>query len=328
VYRSLEARSAAVRYKRVLPTGGGPVARASMSGVGTSSAQTNGMRLLPVGDVTLCVETFGEHGDPSLLLIAGTSGPMDGWDAGFCQLLAEGGRYVIRYDSRDTGQSTSYPPGDPPYAFDDFVDDAIGLLDALDVERFHVAGGSLGGAVARALALRQPARVQSLTLLSSTPLAPGDPRDPTLPPPTPEFLAFVGTERPEPNWADRQAYIDNYALWDRQFAGPDYFDEVEAREYAGRVFDRTLDIHAASVNHSSAGRGTTQLRARHAEITQPVLVIHGTADPILPFRHAEVLAQELPNARLLALPGVGHQLLPHDLWPTVATAILDHTGGR
>jgi pimeloyl-ACP methyl ester carboxylesterase len=296
-----------------------------MSAVSTSRAQSSGKRLLPVGEVTLCAETFGEQDDPALLLIAGTSGPMDGWDAGFCRLLAERGRYVIRYDNRDTGQSTSYPPGHPPYGFDDFVDDAIGLLNALEVERFHVAGGSLGGAVARALALRLPGRCRSLILVSSTPLAPGDPRDPALPPPTPEFLAFAGAERPEPDWADRQAYVDNYALWDRQFAGPDYFDEVAAREYAGRVFDRTVDIHAASVNHSAAARGTTQIRARHAEITQPVLVVHGTEDPILPFRHAEVLAQELPDAELLPLPGVGHQLLPPDLWPMVATAMLDHT---
>jgi pimeloyl-ACP methyl ester carboxylesterase len=223
----------------------------------TANGQSNGKRLLPVGDVTLCVETFGEQRDPALLLIAGTSGPMDGWDAGFCQLLATGGRYVIRYDNRDTGQSTSYPPGEPPYEFDDFVDDAIGLLDALGVGKFHVAGGSLGGAVARALALSQPTRVQSLTLLSSTPLAPGDPRDPTLPPPTPEFLTFAGAERPAPDWGDRQAYIDNYALWDRQYAGAAYFDEDEARAYAGRVYDRTVDIHAASINHSSAGRGST-----------------------------------------------------------------------
>ncbi|HEX3932286.1 MAG TPA: alpha/beta hydrolase [Nocardioides sp.] len=272
------------------------------------------------------METFGEQGDPALLLIAGTSGPMDGWDEGFCQLLASGGRYVIRYDNRDTGQSTSYPPGAPPYGFDDFVDDAIGLLDALGVERFHVAGGSLGGAVARGLALRQPERVQSLTLLSSTPLAPGDPRDPTLPPPTAAFLEFAGAERPAPDWGDRQAYIDNYALWDRQFAGPDYFDEDKARDYAGRVFDRTLDIHAASVNHSASSRGTTQIRARHAEITHPVLVIHGTEDPILPFRHAQVLAHELPHSKLLPLAGVGHQLLPHEFWPIVATEMLDHTG--
>jgi len=119
----------------------------------------------------------------------------------------------------------------------------------------------------------------------------------------------------------------NYVLWDRACAGPRYFDEDESRAYAGRVFDRTVDIHAASVNHSAAGRGTTPIRPRHGEIAAPTLVVHGTADPILPFKHAEVLAAEIKGARLIALDGVGHQLLPRELWPTAVAAILEHTAG-
>jgi pimeloyl-ACP methyl ester carboxylesterase len=285
----------------------------------------NGKRLVSLGDVTLCAETFGDPADPSLLLIAGSSGPMDAWDAALCRQLAGGGRHVIRYDNRDTGESTSYPPGHPPYGFDDFVADATGLLDALDVGPVHVVGGSLGGAVARALALQQPERVRTLTLVYSTPLGPGDPRDPALPPPAPAFLEFARQERPEPDWNDRDSYVENYALWDRQCAGARYFDENASRAYARHVFDRTRDVHAASVNHSAADPGHTPIRSRHSEITAPVLVIHGTEDPILPFGHAEVLVEELPDATLLPLPGVGHQLLPSAVWPVVVTAILEHT---
>jgi pimeloyl-ACP methyl ester carboxylesterase len=250
---------------------------------------------------------------------------MDAYDAELCQMLAGGGRYVIRYDNRDTGESTTCPAGQPDYGFDDIVSDAIALLDALDVRTVHLAGGSMGGAVVRAVALQQPQRVLSLTLISSTPRAPADPRDPALPSPTPEFLEFASTERPEPDWDSRDAYIANYKLWDRMCAGPRYFDEAASHEYAGQVFDRTIDIHAASVNHSAAGVGTTLVRARHGAIQAPTLIIHGTADPILPFAHAETLANEIPGARVLALDGVGHQLLPRELWPTVVTAILDHT---
>jgi pimeloyl-ACP methyl ester carboxylesterase len=278
-----------------------------------------------VGDVTLCVETFGSPADAALLLTAGTSNPMDASDARYCRRLAEGGRFVIRYDNRDTGESTSYPPGRPGYGFDDLVQDAIAILDHLEVDTVHPVGGSMGGAVARAIALRQPARVRSLTLVSSTPRGPGDPRDPDLPGPTPQLLDFFNTQRPEPDWSDRDAYVDNYVLWDRQFTGQRYFDEAESRAYAGRVYDRTVDIHAASVNHGSADPGSTPIRARHGEITVPVLVIHGTEDPVLPFRHAEVLVEELPNARLMPLEGVGHQLLPESLWPAVVSAILTHT---
>jgi pimeloyl-ACP methyl ester carboxylesterase len=285
----------------------------------------NGRHLVQVGDVVLCAESFGDPEDPSLLLIGGSGNPMDAWDAGLCQLLADGGRHVIRYDNRDTGESTSYPPGRPRYGFDDLVRDAMGLLDELGVGPVHLVGGSMGGAVARALALQQPSRVRSLTLVSSTPRGPGDPRDPSLPPPTEAFLEFAGTQRPALDWGDRAAYVDNYALWDRQCAGPAYVDEPRSREYAGRVFDRTRDVHAASVNHGAADPGSTPIRSRHREIGIPVLVIHGTEDPILPFPHAEALVAELPDARLLALPGVGHQLLPPALWATVVPAILEHT---
>ncbi len=288
-------------------------------------SESNGRRMVALGDVVLCAETFGASGDPAILLIAGSSGPMDAWDEEFCRQLADGGRYVIRYDNRDTGASTTYPPGHPPYGFDDLVADAIALLDALEVAPVHVAGGSLGGAVTRAIALLQPERVRTLTLVYSTPLAPGDPRDPALPSPTPEFLEFAGQERPEPDWTDRESYVENYVLWDRQCAGPDYFDEETSRAYARQVFDRTRDVHAASINHGAADPGHTPIRSRHAELTLPVLVIHGTADPILPFGHAEVLVRELPNARLVPLPGVGHQLLPRDVWPVVVPAILEHT---
>jgi pimeloyl-ACP methyl ester carboxylesterase len=293
-----------------------------------ASSGSNGKARVPVGSVVLCVETFGSSADPAIMLIAGTSGPMDAWDAEFCGQLADGGRHVIRYDSRDTGGSTSYPPGEPPYGFDDFVSDAIGVLAVLGVAAVHLAGGSLGGAVCRAIALRQPERVRSLTLISSTPRGPGDPQDRDLPPPTAEFMEFVSTERPEPDWGDRDAYVDNYVVWDRVFAGPEYFDEDDSRDYAGRVFDRTVDIHAASVNHAASDPGTTLIRSRHAEITAPTLIIHGTADPLLPFGHAEALAREIAGARLLALDGVGHQLLPRAVWPTVVSAMLDHTGPR
>src|SRR3954452_97212 len=267
----------------------------------------DGRRLVPVNDVVLCADSFGDATDPSLLLIGGTSNPMDAWHPHFCAMLAAGGRHVIRYDNRDTGESTSCPAGRPTYGFDDLVRDAVGLLDALGAEPVHLAGVSMGGAVARAIALQQPERVRSLTLFSSTPRGPGDPQDPSLPPPTAAFIESASARRPPPDWADRESYVDNYVLWDRACSGSRYFDEAQSREYAGHVFDRTRDLHAASVNHGAADPGSTPIRSRHAEIRCPVLVLHGTEAPILPFEHAEVLTRELPRARLVALPGVGHQ---------------------
>jgi pimeloyl-ACP methyl ester carboxylesterase len=101
------------------------------------------------------------------------------WPDGLCLSLAEGGRYVIRYDNRDTGRSPTYPPGQPGYSLDDLADDAIGVLDAYGTNRAHVAGMSLGGMLAQMLALSHPERVSSLTLMMSSVFGPDNPELPS-----------------------------------------------------------------------------------------------------------------------------------------------------
>src|SRR5918993_877307 len=97
-------------------------------------------RIVRANGVALCVETFGDPAAPAILLIAGGASSMDWWDDELCERLAAGGRLVIRYDLRDTGQSVSYPPGAPGYRGRDLVEDAAGVLDALAIDRAHVVG--------------------------------------------------------------------------------------------------------------------------------------------------------------------------------------------
>ena len=108
--------------------------------------------------VGLCVETLGERGAPPMLLIAGAAESMEGWDRDLCQLLAGEGRFVIRYDHRDTGRSTSWPPGAPGYTGRDLVADAGGLVDILAGGRARLVGLSMGGAVAQHLTSPAPSR--------------------------------------------------------------------------------------------------------------------------------------------------------------------------
>src|SRR3954470_22504098 len=103
--------------------------------------------MMPVNGIEVCVETFGEPGDPALLLIAGGASSMDWWEDEFCRRLAAGGRYVVRYDHRDTGRSTSFPAGNPPYSGVDLGADALGVLDALGLAAAHLVGLSMGGAL-------------------------------------------------------------------------------------------------------------------------------------------------------------------------------------
>jgi pimeloyl-ACP methyl ester carboxylesterase len=271
--------------------------------------------------VELCVQTFGDPESPAILLIGGAATSMDWWEEEFCERLASGPRFVIRYDLRDTGQSVSYEPGAPQYGGPDLVTDAVGLLDALRLARAHVVGMSMGGGIAQRLALDHADRVASLTLIATSP------GGADLPPMSDELRAWFEEPPPEPDWSDRQAVVD-YIVEDlRQHAGTLPFDEEEMRAFAGRIVDRTVNIASSMKNHYLL-EGDEPVGPRLGELTAPTLVLHGTEDPLFPYGHAEALAAEIPGARLLPLEGMGHELPPRPIWDQVVAAILDHTAER
>ena len=111
--------------------------------------------------LTLATEAFGDPSDPAILLIMGATSSMLWWPEAFCEQLAGAGRYVIRYDNRDTGRSTTGAPGKPTYTTDDMADDAVRILDDYGIERAHVVGMSLGGMIAQLVALKAPERVRT-----------------------------------------------------------------------------------------------------------------------------------------------------------------------
>ena len=279
-------------------------------------------RLLRVNGADLCVQTFGDAGDPAILLIMGAAASMEHWPEGFCRRLADGGRYVIRYDHRDTGRSTSYPPGKPAYTFADLVADAAGVLDALGIERAHVAGVSMGGAVAQTLAIERPERLASLTLMSTSAI---ESTGRELPSMSAELRATFDTPPPDPDWTDRAAVVDHLVEGELPYLGPVRTDDQELRERAERIFDRTGDL-AAAQNHWILGGDDDPVRGRLADVTAPTLVLHGTADPLFPYEHGEALADSIPGAQLVALDGVGHEAPPAAVWDVVVPAILRHTG--
>lgn len=277
-----------------------------------------------VGDqVQLCVEASGDADAPALLLIGGATWSMDWWEDELCRRLVQGRRRVIRYDQRDTGRSTSWPLGAPGYSGADLVTDAVAVLDALGIGRGHVVGLSMGGGIAQRLALDHRDRLATLTLLSTSPI---DPSIEGLPGMSPELQATFADERPEPDWADRNAVIDAIVAGERPYAGLDMFDEARVRAIAGRGFDRTADMAASLANHF-AMEDDTLAEARLCQLVGlPTLVLHGTADPLFPLAHGRALADAIPGARLIELDGVGHQLPPPRIWDLLVTALIEHTG--
>lgn len=269
--------------------------------------------LLDVHGVSIAASTFGSAADPAVLLIGGSGASMDWWEPGFCAALADAGRYVIRYDHRDTGESVSYPPGQPGYPSDQLFADATGVLDALGVARAHVVGISMGGALAQLLAIDSPDRVRTLTLISTS----GGAGDEDLP------MGSVATV-PEPDWADRAAVVEYLVATQRAAASPARpFDEAAAREVATVAVGRTTSPESAEKNHF-ATEGGGPWREKLPDITAPTLVLHGTDDPMFPLAHGEALAREIPNARLVALPRTGHEF-PRENWPLVLPELIAHT---
>lgn len=283
--------------------------------------------------IVLEYETAGSPDDPALLLIMGFGAQLIAWRREFLQLLADGGRYVIAFDNRDSGLSSKLDGEDPdiaaiagarargdgeealrlaPYGISDMARDAVDLLDALGIERAHVLGASMGGMIAQALAIEHPERVLTLTSMMSTT------GEPEFGQSSPEALAVLLTPSP----ADRDAYVaaaERTAVWRSRR----YTDMEEVRALAAESYDRCHD--PAGVRRQFAAIIASGSRADELrELRVPTLVIHGLDDTLITPSGGERTAELIPGARLLLVEDMGHDR-PRELWPLLLEAILEHT---
>ncbi|GAA1831414.1 alpha/beta fold hydrolase [Microlunatus capsulatus] len=285
-----------------------------------------GERLLDLGDgVELCVETFGQPDDPTVLLVGGAAQSMVWWETAFCRRLAAGGRHVVRYDHRETGRSTTSPAGRPRGTAADLAEDPATILRALDAGAAHVVGLSLGGGLAQVLAVRHPSLVATLTLVATTAAGPGD--GTPLPGPSAAVVEAAEHPPPDPDWSDRDAVLAHRVDVERPCAGALGFDEARVRRLAGLELDRTADPAASLANHFLLADDPWPDGATLADVGARTLVLHGTTDPVFPLEHGRALARRLPRAALVELPGAGHEQPPPPLWDLAVTALLRHTGG-
>lgn len=274
---------------------------------------------ISINGVHLFSESFGSPDDTPILLIMGATASAIWWPEAFCRQLAAVGRYVIRYDHRDTGCSTSYEPGQINYSVEDLADDAFGVLDGYGLQSAHLVGMSLGGYLSQLMALKHPQRIKSLTLIASERLAETDPTIPGIDPSVLNYHAKAS----ELDWTNREAVVEYQVEAWRLLSGSAHpFDESAIRELVIADFDRTPNPTTA-FNHALLQGGEKWLN-RLAAIAAPTLIIHGTEDLVLPYAHALALKAEIPNAELLTLPGTGHELHRND-WFIMIEAIQRHT---
>jgi pimeloyl-ACP methyl ester carboxylesterase len=253
----------------------------------------------------LASQSFGSPSDPPLVLIMGATASMLGWPTALCQMLADHGLYVLRFDHRDTGQSPTCPPGAPDYTVEDMAADVLSVMETHSLPKAHLMGMSLGGYLAQMLALTDPDRVLSLTLIGSEPLGWDDPPLPHIAEKVMNHFAGLATL----DWADRDAVIAFLAETEALMAGSGApFDATAARDYAIATFDRASSP-ASMFNHAQL-TSTQDWTGAFRKITQPTLVMTGADDPVLPPDNARALAAGIPDATLLFLPGIGHELPP------------------
>jgi pimeloyl-ACP methyl ester carboxylesterase len=256
--------------------------------------------------VELGIETFGGEDDPLVLLAGGPT--MLSWPDSVCERIASGGRWVVRYDLRDCGASTTLDPDAPAYDLRDLAADAAALVGTLGAAKADLGGVGVGGMVAQVAALDHPAAFSALTLVSSRPVAPG-PVDDDLPDHDAAVMGAVFS-RARPDWADRAAV----AAYAADAAGPLGNDPEQARAVAARIWDRTRSSEPSVHRANQLGTVFARLdckprwRERLGELSLPTLVVHGAADPFFPVGNAEVLAAEIRGARLLVLDDMGTAL--------------------
>jgi len=271
-------------------------------------------------------DTFGDRSGRPLLLVMGLGTQMIAWDEGFCEALVERGHHVIRFDNRDIGLSAKldqHPAPSPielmpkiqagqtvdvPYLLSDMADDAIGVLDALELESAHVVGASMGGMIVQCMALQAPERLRSMTSIMST----TGRRD--LPPSKPE--AMLRLMMPPPT--EREAYVDHALETQRVIGSPGFeLDEANTRARLARAYDRNFHP-PGSARQVAAIMASPPRDEGLRSVVLPALVIHGAADPLVPVEGGLDTHACIANSEWMVIEGMGH-----DLPPAVWSGIVD-----
>jgi pimeloyl-ACP methyl ester carboxylesterase len=287
-----------------------------------------------VHGVDIEYESYGDAAAPAILLIAGLATQMIRWATPFCDSLAAQGFRVIRFDNRDAGLSThfsdfplpemgalfaAFARGERPaipYSLGDMAEDAVALLDALDIGKAHVVGRSMGGMIAQLIAAEHPERVLSLVSIMSTT------GNPALPQSSPEAMAAMRAPTPDPR-QDEAAFLAHALTLARVIAGSQFpFDEDFIRAQALAEARRSFDPAAAGRQHLAIAVDGDR-RARLRRITAPTLVIHGDEDRLLPWQAGEDTAANIEGAVFQKISGMGHEI-PPGLYAEIAERIAAH----
>ena len=260
------------------------------------------------GDCELFYETFGDRANPALLMVNGLGSQSINYQDAWCQMFADEGLYVIRFDNRDVGLSTSFagaPVGEAgnAYVVSDMAADAVAVLDAERIDRAHVMGLSMGGMIVQTMAIEHPGRMLSMTsVMSST----GEPEYGQSTPRAFELLTA-------PPATDLESHVAGSIAGLREWGSAEFFDESRVRADAERAFRRSFRPDGTGRQFMAIRASAEGRAAKLREVTVPALVMHGSADTLITPSGGERTAELIPGARFVLIEGMGHDY-PPQLW--------------
>lgn len=292
-----------------------------MTSMPDSCAMT--VQRVTAGRVELAYEEFGDRSNPPVVLVMGLGAQMIAWHDDFVQRIVDEGHYVVRFDNRDSGESTHFHGhevdmaaalgGDfssAAYTLTDMAADTAGLLDALGLDSAHMVGASMGGMIVQEFAIRHADRTRSLTSIMSTPA-------PDVAPPTEAAMGALLAPPP----ASRDEAVERApGMW-QVIGSPGFAHDVDwIRHVAGRQYDRGHDP-AGTMRQLVGIQASGDRRPHLSNVSVPTLVIHGEDDPLVPLPGGKATAEAVPGAKLVTFPGMGHDL-PRDLWDPIVEEIV------
>lgn len=291
------------------------------------------MPIAKVNDIEIAYERHGKKSDPAVLFLMGLGGQLVMWPDDLVQAVVDAGYQAILMDNRDIGLSTKFAdktppnpllqivlrmawlPGGAPYSLRDMVDDTVGLAHHLGLDRFHMVGVSMGGMVAQLTAARHPQRIASLTAISTTTgnplLSQGDSK-----------VMRKLQQRRTPASSKEEAIAQSlagFALFGTP--GEDHASNG-TKERLERAYDRSHDPDARR-RQLAAILETGNFCWESRKIKAPTLVLHGTADPLIPIAGGRDVARKVDGSTLIELEGMGHDLPPSHM-DTITGALTDH----
>lgn len=284
--------------------------------------------------IKLWTENFGNKKDPAILLIMGNGAQGLLWPQAFCEKLAQKGYFVIRYDNRDVGLSDTQNFKEKPYTILDMAKDAAGILDQYQIQKAHIVGASMGGEIAAVFGAHFPERVNSLTLMMTSPdMRPvfdaleGNATKSALSGPKEGYLAWVKNyvrNKPESIEGKVEQFLEGGRIMN---GSKKPFDEALYRELAKQTFIRTKNVESLG-NHSQAMKASYDIHEQSLpKISAPTLILHGDEDPIFGVDHAQALNKAIKGSKLAIISGMGHAATPYffdDLSQKITSFINQH----